>query len=297
MTITKPMLAGKCSDITKLKFPVLATPKLDGIRCLIIPGSDGKPRAVSRNWKPIPNEHVRFWLENNCPIGFDGELVSGDTFQHTSSAIMTRGGEPEFEYQVFDYVRDPEACYGLRMSILRREFELETQGSPIRLVIPVPAKTVSDLEEFEGMCLTSGYEGVMVRTPNSPYKCGRSTEREGYLLKIKRFEDSEAIIVGFEEKMHNANEAKLDELGRTKRTSHKANKEGMDTLGALMVKDLKTGVTFRIGTGFDDELRDKLWSMRKMDLIGKIVKYKHQPSGTLDKPRFPVYLGLRSSIE
>ena len=36
--ITKPMLATKCECPAALRFPVLATPKLDGIRCLKLGG-------------------------------------------------------------------------------------------------------------------------------------------------------------------------------------------------------------------------------------------------------------------
>ena len=57
----------------------------------------------------------------------------------------------------------------------------------------------------------------MVRTPDSPYKCGRSTEREAWLLKIKRFEDAEAVVLGTYEGMSNMNEAGVDAFGRTKR--------------------------------------------------------------------------------
>ena len=297
MTILRPMLAGKCTDIHKLKFPVLATPKLDGIRCLMVE-IDGKVRAMSRNFKPIPNKHVREWLEEACPPGFDGELVvPNGTFQDTSSAIMSRSGEPEFEYQVFDWMwEDPGEWYGMRMTRLRRGWEQDCQDSNIRLVLPVPVKGVDELEEYEVDCLQLGYEGVMVRSSTSPYKFGRSTEREGYLLKIKRFVDGEATIIGFEEKTHNANEARKDELGRTKRSSHKANQEPMGTLGALKVKDLKTGIEFKIGSGFDDALRAKIWKRRE-SLRKKIVKYKFQSTGILEKPRFPVFLGLRSALD
>jgi DNA ligase 1 len=121
-TIIKPMLAGKCTDITKLRYPVLASPKLDGIRCLVVK-QDGKVRAVSRNFKPIPNHYIREWLEENCPPGFDGELIiPNSTFQHTSSAVMSRNGEPAFEYQVFDYYSDQP--YAKRMNNLK-EFWME----------------------------------------------------------------------------------------------------------------------------------------------------------------------------
>lgn len=289
--ITKPMLAGVCKDIAKLRFPVLATPKLDGIRCLIIE-QNGKKRAVSRNFKPIPNHYVREWLEENCMIGFDGELVlNKGTFQDVSSAIMSRDGEPDFVYQVFDWAGQPDGGYSDRIWVLEQSPSL----SHVEYVLPLEMDGVTDLERYEEECLTMGYEGVMVRDPMGPYKCGRSTEREGWLLKIKRFEDGDAIIIGVEEKLHNANEQMDDPLGRTKRHSFKSGMVPMNTLGALIVKDLKTKVEFKIGTGFDDAMRQTLWNARAT-LNGVIVKYKSQTVGVKDKPRFPVFLGLRSEL-
>jgi DNA ligase-1 len=289
------MLAGTCKDLSKLKYPVLATPKLDGIRCLIT-RINGQTTAVSRNWKPIPNEYVRNWLQDNCPVGFDGELIVPDgTFQDTSSAIMRRSGKPKFEYQVFDYVaQTTEEAYSLRIDRLRMCHRQGAIARSIKLVLPTLIQDVNMLELYEQDCLTVGYEGVMVRQPDSPYKNGRSTEREQYLLKIKRFVDAEAVIVGCEERVHNANELEQDELGRAKRSSHKANMVPMDTLGALKVV-LDDGVVFRIGTGFTDQMRAELWAVRDQ-LVGKIVKFKYQPTGVKDAPRFPVFLGVRSSL-
>ena len=79
------------------------------------------------------------------------------------------------------------------------------------------------------------------------------------LLKVKRFEDGEAGILAVEEQMHNGNEATTNELGRTQRSSHKENKVPMGTLGALVCKDVETGIQFNIGTGFTDEVRQQLW--------------------------------------
>ena len=116
--------------------------------------------------------------------------------------------------------------------------------------------------------------------------------KEGGLWKLKRFEDSEAVILGFDEEMHNANEATTDNLGHSKRSSHKANKTGKGVLGALKVKDVGTGVEFDIGTGFDASERAHIWTSRKA-WMGLTVKYKFLPIGVKDKPRHPVYLGLR----
>jgi DNA ligase-1 len=92
--------------------------------------------------------------------------------------------------------------------------------------------------------------------------------------------------------MHNDNEKTVDALGRAKRSSHKANKHADGTLGALHVVDVRSGVHFDLRTGFDDSLRAEIWANRKR-YLGKLVKYKYFPSGSKEKPRFPVFLGFR----
>ena len=76
----------------------------------------------------------------------------------------------------------------------------------------------------------------MIRTPDSPYKCGRSTEREGWLLKIKRFEDAEAVVLDTYEGMSNQNDAQRDAFGRTKRSLAQAGKVGRGELGGFVVR-------------------------------------------------------------
>jgi len=286
--ITKPMLAGTVKDMKTIQYPVLVTPKLDGIRCLKI---DGK--AVSRNFKPIPNEYVRFWIEQHLPDGVDGELIVEDeTFQATTSAVMRESGEPKVVYLVFDYVRegDVKRPYRERMGDLS-EVMKNVNSRFARPIIPVFVYNESQLVKLEKQWLDDGHEGIMIRTPDSPYKCGRSTVREGYLLKLKRFKDAEAWVIGFEERMHNANEAKKDAFGRTERSSHKANMIPTGVLGALVV-DRGDGKVFKIGTGFTDEQRKEIWDNRKK-YMSKLVKFKYQPIGVKDVPRFPVFLGFR----
>ncbi|MCK9569054.1 ATP-dependent DNA ligase [Candidatus Pacearchaeota archaeon] len=287
--ITKPMLATQCSHKDQIKYPVLATPKLDGIRCLILDG-----RAVSRNLKPIPNPFIRQTLERDFPDGCDGELiVPGAGFSDTTSVVMkAKSDSPvNFEYWVFDWVHD-----NLQESYRRRMERLCAMHPPIAhmvKVLPVVIEDQEALDRFEELCLHQGYEGVMIRTPDSPYKCGRSTEREGWLLKIKRFEDSEARIVGFEEKKHNANEATTSLTGHTERSSCKAGMIPANTLGAIVVCDIhKPEWVFSIGSGFDDALRAKIWA-NPANYLNQIVKYRYQPHGTKDLPRFPIFLGFR----
>ena len=96
-TISKPMLASKCERPDLLPFRVLATPKLDGIRCLK-PGG----KALTRSFKPISNRFAREWIEADLPDGLDGELMlRGGTFSETTSAIDARDGQPNFVFHVF----------------------------------------------------------------------------------------------------------------------------------------------------------------------------------------------------
>ena len=288
----KPMLSATVENLETLIFPLIASPKLDGIRCLKYKG-----QLISRNLKLIPNAHTQKVLEF-LPEGVDGELIVGKpndehVFRTTTSGIMSRDGTPDVVFYAFDIIQDTH--FQFRFNSLKSRVT-EHNTPRFKLVQHQTIRSIEDLLEYETEILERGYEGVMLRSPLGLYKFGRSTLREAGLIKLKRFMDSEAIIIGFEEQMHNANEATKDELGRTKRSSHKANMHGKDTLGALNVRDLKTGVEFDIGTGFDDALRASLWKER-LDLSGEIVKYKYFPTGSKDKPRFPVFLGFRDPID
>ena len=133
----------------------------------------------------------------------------------------------------------------------------------------------------------------MVRAPDGGYKYGRSTLKQGWLLKVKQFSDDEATVIGWGERMHNDNPATTDELGHTERSTHKAGMRGAGDLGYLEVKDVKTGVCFSIGSGFTAAQRVDLWK-EQSKLMGRLVKYKHFKQGAVDKPRFPTFIGFRS---
>lgn len=284
MNILKPMLAARLEDLSTIKYPVLCTPKIDGIRALIVNG-----KAVTRSFRPIPNTFIRNHLEATCPDGFDGELcMKGKPFNETSSAIMREDNEPDFNYIVFDYCTDPKEGYSSRMETLSKQPKIPY----IEYLLPIYISDEFELLKYETQCLSNGYEGVMIRSLYGPYKFGRSTVKEGYLLKLKRFTDNEAIIISINEKMSNQNIATKDAFGRTERSTHQINQIPANTMGSITVKDIKTGVVFGIGSGFDDQLREEVWN-HKDDYLGKIIKYKSQKVGEKDAPRFPVFLGFR----
>lgn len=299
MSQVRPMLAGKIEDLSKIAFPVLATQKLDGIRCIKLNGT-----AYTRALKLIPNKYIRELIEQYLPDGADGEIVVGRNSSDATSAVMSFGGCPEFTFYWFDYIKEsPTKPYwdwqggDSRMRDIYEWMQQQQQAGTefpfnLQTVDPQVINDLGELLELEQQYLKDDFEGVMIRRASAPYKYGRSTNREGYLLKLKRFEDSEAEVLGYEEKLINTNEPTVNELGNSRRSHHKAGKVPAGTLGALLVKDIHTGIQFSIGSGFDDNTRNTLWCDRTQ-LIGKLIKYKFLPIGIKDAPRHPVFLGFR----
>jgi DNA ligase 1 len=279
--IFKPMLAAE-ADLDKLLFPILVSAKLDGIRAIVRDGV-----VYSRRNKPIPNKYVQqlYGHLNH----YDGELIVGsptakDVYRRTLSAVMSNdetGGDARF--YVFDHIKNPHWPYKERVE--------ELTGGDAYLHKNIHVFNMDELLKVEEQMLEKGYEGLILRDAIAPYKNGRSTVREGYLLKLKRFVDGEFEIIGFEERMHNGNELQANEMGGTTRSSHKENKHGRGDLGALILS-FPGGGEFNCGTGFTDKERSEIWRSRK-DYLGRMAKVKYFPIGMKEKPRHPVWLGLR----
>lgn len=285
------MLSATWAPGVQLHFPVLVSPKLDGVRAL---GIDGW--LVSRRLKPIPNGHVQR-LFGNLPEGLDGELIVGsptapDCYRRTMSGVMSQDGEPPVRFFVFD-----NWCTGTRMGFEKRLDSLTSMVRGAASVVVLQHVFLWSMDEllvYEEECLAEGFEGVMIRDPEGPYKQGRSTVREGWLLKMKRFVDSEATVVGCYEQMHNANPATKNALGYTEHSSHQENLVGKGVLGGFHARDCVSGVEFDCGGGFTDYDRRSLWEQRET-LPGQVFKYKSLPVGVKEKPRHPVWLGMRPS--
>lgn len=312
----KPMLAAsKPRDYTdeqfydRISFPVIATPKLDGIRCVTrdVPRPTGyECEAFSRSLKPIPNCHIARLIGTHCPPGLDGEIMTyaSDLFDTTrkvrsfndiSSDVMSFSGAPDFKYHIFDYHVEhaPMLVYKDRLRLLQ-----ELMPKLPSWCVYVPTMTLSsltDLITYEALQVSLGFEGICFRDPNSPYKYGRSTLREGWLVKMKRFVTEEAVIIGVEEEMQNNNPQTLGTTGYAERSSHKANLSGKGRMGALICKlDPHGDDTFKIGTGFTADQRQNMWDGRHT-LIGRLVTFKHMPHGAKDLPRIPVFVGFRDA--
>lgn len=290
----KPMLAVEGVD-EKIIFPVWASPKLDGIRAV------QNEEVYSRSGKLIRNGHIQSLLSGVCLIGLDGELCVGpinhpNLMQATSSGVMSSKGEPEFTFQVFDCFNNPNDPYETRMaeakSIIAESF---ADTAIVVWLEQTLIHTLEELDAFEAEQLEKGFEGIIYRFAGSKYKFGRSTMKEGCLIKRKRFDHSEAIIEDFEELMHNENEAFLDELGRTKRSENKEGLVPSGMIGAYIVRQKEYDKPFRISCGaMTHEERRARWESREADR-GRIARYKFFAHGVKDVPRHGIFDAFRDS--
>lgn len=301
------MLAGNATpndtldDLDLLKWPMYMSAKLDGIRAAVDHGV-----VYSRSWKPIANQHVQRLFGRADFQTLDGELIMGsrtddNVMQKTSSAVNSEDGEPDVDYYVFDLhsrIGREDAPFSERWEAMQR-LEVYLKQNGITNVKVVPQRMVYSAAEariYLQQLLDEGYEGAMLRKPGSPYKYGRSTYKEAYLLKVKVWAEAEATILAIHEGNSNQNPLQENELGKAKRSSHKAGMVPNGMLGSMDVRDLVTGVEFNIGRAVKGAWTaadlQELWENREK-YVGKIITYRHFPKGIRIKPRFPQFKAFR----
>lgn len=287
---TKQFRVMRAATLTKpVKFPVLASPKIDGIRAIVRGGV-----LMTQSLKPVPNKFIQSSVNWADYEGLDGELVVGsptdaNVMQATQSGVMSEEGEPDWHYWCFDMVSSE--TYVTRVIDVLIKAGPRNKNIRITPLHQKVMKSQTELDEYEEATVNCGYEGVMLRNPNGLYKYGRSTENEGYLVKMKRFQDAEATILYSIPLMTNTNPAKTNNLGLTERSSVKEGLVAKDMLGAFHVVNDK-GIEFDVGTGFTEAQREEYWQNREA-LIGQRIKFKFFQGGVKVAPRFPVFLGLR----
>ncbi len=234
----------------------LMSEKYDGVRAIW----DGKS-LKSRNAKTI--KAPKWWLKDFPNFAIDGELWSGrGEFEFIGSVISSfddKGWE-NIKFMIFDV---PNAKGNLRDRLeVLREFLSQNSNEFIRVIEQIKIDSNEDAFAFLDEVVSGGGEGIVVRNENAPYKNGRS----GEILKLKKFKDSECKVV----KLQNG----------------KGKFEGL--LGSLICVDIFSNIEFKIGSGFSDEQRSN------PPKVGTIITYKYQNLTKYAKPRFPVFLRVKS---
>lgn len=272
---------------TNVPYPLYGSVKYDGIRAFTSPQG-----LLSRERKPIRNYYINAILRS-LDYNIDGELLAVDhdgndlSYRDTSSAVMSYDGEPRFRFRVFDYFTVHTDSYHSRYEMLK--LACSTYPKHIELVEQTLIRNSDELKRFYESAIRQGKEGVMVRRLDAPYKFGRSTLNEFYLVKLKRRDHDLATIVGTKELMINENEAKLSPNGFIRRSKARDGLVPGGTLGTLIVTHPVFG-EFEIGGGtyLTAIRRALLWSIRDR-LPGLQVRFTHDNNKTsgYDKPRSP----------
>lgn len=312
----KPMLA-EDADESKIQFPVAAEPKIDGVRGLNMHGG-----LTGRSLKLLGNRYTTSFFSQDFFKGFDGELAAErethrDLCRITTSATSTIKGEPFVLWWLFDYVTDETCGLGYvdrhqllreRVHLLQHTSEFQPWAGHLRIVNFEIVRSLEELHAFDKKCLAAGYEGTIIRSLDGKHKQGRSTVREGGLLRIKHFIESEALVNSIVEGEANQNEAQVNELGLQFRSSHQENMVPNGLVGNLQctacktVKDgsrvvIEKGQQVTVSPGNMDHGLRKYYFENQHELVGKIIKFKFFPKGIKDKPRFPTYVTIRSPAD
>ena len=204
------------------------------------------------------------WFVDGFPLeALDGELWMGrGTFEVLSGAVRRQTPDAalwrRIRYMVFD-LPELKAPFDERLRRMREMFA-DPPSSHIALVEQFRVASEAELMATLDRVVTDGGEGMMLRDGRSFHRGGRSDD----LLKLKTYEDAEAVVV-----------AHLPGKGKY-----------AGQLGALLV-EMPDGRRFRLGTGFSDAER------RDPPPLGAMVTYKYTGTTVNGIPRFASFLRVR----
>lgn len=308
----KPMLA--CDvDLSKVTWPMIGMPKIDGVRALNIEG-----QLVARSGKPFKNKLNTNYFSSYILSGFDGEMVAGDLTDEnlcsqTTSAMNTIDGLVACNWMIFDYngsavkVAEPyqsrlEKAKNLVMGLHQKYPELRGRLGVVEHVI---LKSEAEAQEYFAANLERGFEGTILRDPEGPYKYGRCTAKEANYLRVKAFADAEIRITKVVEGMTNNNELKRGQFGQAERSTNAENMVPNGMVGSLMgelladivVKGevfLPKGTEVEIAAGKLNHADRRAYFESPENIIGKIAKFQYFPIGMKEKLRFPTFQTFRA---
>ncbi len=230
--------------------------KLDGVRAYW----DGQ-QLVSKNGHVY---HAPDWFIADFPSQpLDGELWAGrGRFEYLMTIVRDQEPSEEWRrvsYQVFDM---PVQGVSFSERVARLKILFRQINSPyIDLVEQLQVSSHQALMKQLDEVIELGGEGLMLHKGTALYIAGRSSD----LLKVKRYQDAEARVIGHLP-------------GKGKYT-------GM--LGALLVES-EDKRRFRLGSGLTDAQR------KVPPAIGALVTYKYYGETAKGLPRFASFLRVRA---
>jgi len=292
----KPMLApNKQPDFDAITYPVIASRKMDGIRSVFRSGE-----MLSRSLKSIQNSNLQnlFTALKNDTMAlrliFDGELYSPNmTFQEITSCVMSRyKGIPEhLKFHCFDAISPNLLSQPFSQRIKTLNAVSIMHYDHVHIVEQVLIANSTELMDMYNDSIDEGYEGLILRHPDSPYKCGRCTMKEGYMYKMKPMEEFIGTVKGIVQATRVDEQAvkTVNELGRSVTSKKKGDRIPIPMAAAFLTEH--EGHDVKVTIGGTEAFRKHIWEF-KDDYIGGRIKYKGMLIGSKDVPRHPILVAV-----
>jgi bifunctional non-homologous end joining protein LigD len=214
--ILHPMLASLAD--APLDDPRLVyEPKYDGIRAIV----EIAPKGQVRLWSRLGNEKTRQFPEISAalakwaharkePLILDGELVALDSkgepagFQRLQGRIHLTGAEAAsaagatnaVAFIAFDILREGKTDFRERPLVDRRAALERVFGHPASPLLRISLQVRGDGRALYKEALRRGWEGLIAKQANSPYKSGK---RSPDWCKLKIVHEQEFLVCGWTE--------------------------------------------------------------------------------------------------
>jgi DNA ligase-1 len=289
-----PMLANKWMERKKyVRYPCVAQPKLDGIRYTARKVSSTEVELHTRNDAICPFfteiKDALVELELDVDVLLDGEFYSKSLQFRTLNGYCNRkklDGKSGYDkipkedllsiqYNIFDcyFINEPDKPFNERYTYIKNIME-GNASKYLQLVPIVDISNEQDILTFHEQFVGEGFEGIMIRNVDSPYKL---KDRSNDLLKYKHFQDSEFVIVG----------AKAPTNG----------KEDGCIIWELGVPDTDLVFSCRPRQTYESRKTDwEDYQKHPKKYIGQQYTVRYQETYANGIPRFPSGISLRNSL-
>lgn len=250
-----------------IHYPCFVQRKLDGTRCVAVPGKG----LFSRNKKRYPHlEHILEEIQRLPEsVQLDGELYSTTlTFQEIVGLVKRETLQPgdaekqqQIQFHVYDIVSDkPYKERYLNLQYLFRRYRFQH----LVLVPTEGCASEEEMKEKHALYVAEGYEGIMLRNKEGLYRGTRCAD----LQKYKEFLDGEYEVVGWEEG------------------------QGLEEGCVLWVCQTAEGKRFSCRPRGTREERQALFQAGG-DYVGRWLTVRYQEETDDGLPRFPVGIAFR----
>lgn len=204
------------------------------------------------------------WFTENFPAtALDGELwIDRNKFELVSSIVRTKHPDnPDWQQVKFMIFDLPKSPLPFKKRIKEMQKIVETSASTYLQMIPQQKLTShQQLQQLLEETIKQQGEGLMLHHQDALYQHKRSA----HLMKLKKFEDAEAIVI-----------AHLPRQGKYK-----------GKMGAILVENSE-GIRFKIGSGFSDQEREN------PPAIGSTITYRYTGKTKNNVPRFASFIRVR----